>query len=212
MSNKPQKKSSNRPATKVPKKKTSLLPILAVAAVAMCVVVVFLVNGSGITKDSDDIGSKVNGSDSVVSDETQIDNNGTDSENSGAVTISSGESLVIPTADITTDAYFYPIEVDGTNMEVIAVKDSAGNIRTAFNTCQICYGSGRGYYVQSGNFLVCQNCGNRFSMDQVEIESGGCNPWPIFDKNKTVSADEISISYDFLAESERIFANWKGNY
>lgn len=212
MSNKTKKKSSNRPATKVPKKKTSLLPILAVAAVAMCVVVVFLVKGSGITKDSDDIGSKVNGSDSVVSDKTQIDNNGTDSENSGVVTIASGESLVIPTADITTDASFYPIEVDGTNMEVIAVKDSAGNIRTAFNTCQICYGSGRGYYVQSGNFLVCQNCGNRFSMDQVEIESGGCNPWPIFDKNKTVTADEISISYDFLAESERIFANWKGNY
>lgn len=193
MSNKTKKKSSNRPATKVPKKKTSLLPILAVAAVAMCVVVVFLVKGSGITKDS-------------------IDNNGTDSENSGVVTIASGESLVIPTADITTDASFYPIEVDGTNMEVIAVKDSTGNIRTAFNTCQICYGSGRGYYVQSGNFLVCQNCGNRFSMDQVEIESGGCNPWPIFDKNKTVTADEISISYDFLAESERIFANWKGNY
>lgn len=190
MSNKTQKKSSNRPATKVPKKKTSLLPILAVAAVAMCVVVVFLVKGSGGSDKSNGIGS----------------------ENSGAVTISSGESLVIPTADITTDASFYPIEVDGTNMEVIAVKDSAGNIRTAFNTCQICYGSGRGYYVQSGNFLVCQNCGNRFSMDQVEIESGGCNPWPIFDKNKTVSADEISISYDFLAESERIFANWKGNY
>lgn len=182
MSNKTKKKSSNRSATKVPKKETSILPILAVAAVVMCVVVMFLVKGSGITKDS------------------------------GVVTIASGESLVIPTADITTDASFYPIEVDGTNMEVIAVKDSAGNIRTAFNTCQICYDSGRGYYVQSGNYLVCQNCGNRFAMDQVEIESGGCNPWPIFDKSKTVTADEISISYDFLAESERIFANWKGNY
>lgn len=136
----------------------------------------------------------------------------TDRENNGAVTIASGESLVIPTADITADASFYPVEVDGINMEVIAVKDSEGNIRTAFNTCQICYGSGRGYYVQSGNYLVCQNCGNRFSMDQVEIESGGCNPWPIFDKNKTVTADEISISYDFLVESQGIFANWKINY
>lgn len=29
-------------------------------------------------------------------------------------------------------------------------------IRTAFNTCQVCYSSGKGYYVQSGNVLVCQ--------------------------------------------------------
>lgn len=190
MSNKAKQKSNNRPAAKAPQKQTNLLPFLAITAVVACVAIVFLVEGNGISNKSNDTGR----------------------ENSEAVTISSGESLVIPTADITTDASFYPIEVDGTNMEVIAVKDSAGNIRTAFNTCQICYSSGRGYYVQSGNFLVCQNCGKRFSMDQVEIESGGCNPWPIFDKNKTVTADEISISYDFLAESERIFANWKENY
>lgn len=119
---------------------------------------------------------------------------------------------MIHTADITTDASFFPVEVNGTRMEVIAVKDSEGNIRTAFNTCQVCYDSGRGYYVQSGDYLVCQNCGNRFSMDQVEIESGGCNPWPIFAENKTVTADEISISYDFLTEAQGIFANWKGKY
>lgn len=187
MSNKAKKKSSNKPEVKAPQKKTNFLPLLAVV---VCVAVVSLVKGNGNSNEGGDTGREIN----------------------GAVTISSGESLVIPTADITTDASFYPVEVDGTNMEVIAVKDSEGNIRTAFNTCQICYGSGRGYYVQSGNYLVCQNCGNRFSMDQVEIESGGCNPWPIFDKNKTVTADEISISYDFLVESQGIFANWKVNY
>ena len=48
-------------------------------------------------------------------------------------------------------------------------------------------------------------------MDQVGMESGGCNPWPIFAENKTVTADEISISYDFLVEAQGIFANWKGN-
>lgn len=204
MSNK-KKKPNYKPTAKAPQKKTKLLPILAVAAVAICAVVVFLVNGNEISKGSDDTDREDNASDTVISGETQI-------ENIGTVTIASGESLVIPTADITTDASFYPVEVDGTNMEVIAVRDSAGNIRTAFNTCQICYDSGRGYYVQSGNYLVCQNCGNRFSMDQVEIEAGGCNPWPIFDENKTVTADEISISYDFLVESQRIFANWNGNY
>ncbi|WMC92372.1 DUF2318 domain-containing protein [Kineothrix sp. MB12-C1] len=121
----------------------------------------------------------------------------------------SGEDLVIPLAEVTEDASFYPIEVDGISMEVIAVKTQDGNIRTAFNTCQICYSSGRGYYEQDGDNLVCQNCGNRFSMDRVEVEAGGCNPWPIFAENKSVTEESITIPYSFLQESEQIFANWK---
>ena len=64
--------------------------------------------------------------------------------------IEKGDSLVIKTDDLSEDAAFYPIEVDGTEMEVIAVKTSDGTIRTAFNTCQICYDSGNGYYKQEG--------------------------------------------------------------
>lgn len=206
------RKPGKKQTAKAPQKKTNFLPILAVAAVVVCIAVVLLVNRNGNSNGNGDIGREVNGADTTVSSETLNENAGADREISGALTISSGESLVIPTADITTDASFFPVEVDGTRMEVIAVKDSEGNIRTAFNTCQICYDSGRGYYVQSGNYLVCQNCGNRFSMDQVEIESGGCNPWPILAENKTVTADEISVSYDFLVEAQGIFANWKGNY
>ena len=126
--------------------------------------------------------------------------------------IAEGKSLVIPVSDISSSARFYPLEVDGTRMEVLAVTDSKGNIRTAFNTCQICYGSGRGYYVQEGNVLVCQNCGNRFTVDQIEIQSGGCNPWPIFPENKTITDDTIEISYDFLNESKEIFSNWRTQY
>lgn len=131
------------------------------------------------------------------------------SASAGSQTISEGGSLVIPVSEVSTTARFYPVEVDGTEMEIIAVEDSEGNIRTAFNTCQICYSSGRGYYVQDGDALVCQNCKNRFTVDQVEIESGGCNPWPIFPENKTVTDEFISISYEYLHEATRIFANWK---
>ena len=123
--------------------------------------------------------------------------------------ISSGESLTIPVKEISEKASFYSVEVDGTQMEVIAVKDSNGNIRTAFNTCQICYDSGNGYYKQEGDNLVCQNCGNSFTMDQVGQSAGGCNPWPILEEDKTETDSEIKISYDFLKESSDIFANWK---
>lgn len=212
MSNKAKKKSDGRPAAKAPQEKTRFLPLLAVGTAAFCVVVMFLVNRNGASDVSSAAGREINGANTAVTGETQMESGITDSGMSEAIVISSGESLVIPTADITSDASFFPVEVNGTGMEVIAVRDSDGNIRTAFNTCQICYASGRGYYVQSGNYLVCQNCGNRFSTEQVEIEAGGCNPWPIFAENKTETAEEISISYDFLAEAQGIFANWKGSH
>lgn len=120
--------------------------------------------------------------------------------------------LVIPIAYITEIATFYPVEVDGVKLEVLAVKAPDGSIRTAFNTCQVCYDSGKGYYKQDGNVLVCQNCGNRFTMDKVEMQSGGCNPVPIFADNKTVDNESITISADFLTEAKGIFANWKPQY
>lgn len=164
--------------------KTHSLPLLAAAAAALCLLTVFVTGKSGKAAEKD----------------------------SGAVVIEEGGSLVIPTADISSSVSFFPVEVDGTQMEILAVRDSDGNIRTAFNTCQICYSSGRGYYVQQGDTLVCQNCQNRFTVDQIEVYSGGCNPWPIFEEDKTVTEDSIEISYEFLAASRKIFAAWKTNY
>ena len=112
--------------------------------------------------------------------------------------IKKGGYLAIPIADLSQTASFYKADIDGTEIELVALKDSKGNLRTAFNACQVCYSSGKGYYVQDGNYLVCQNCGNSFTIDQVGIASGGCNPWPILDSDRTVTDDEIQISYDVL--------------
>jgi uncharacterized membrane protein len=117
--------------------------------------------------------------------------------------------LVIQISEVTENAVFYPVDIGGTRLEVLAVKAPDGTIRTAFNTCQVCYGSGRGFYKQQGTVLVCQNCGNRFRMSQVEVRSGGCNPVPIFPQNKMVTAQTITISKEFLKEATAIFARWK---
>ncbi|WP_059369077.1 DUF2318 domain-containing protein [Treponema endosymbiont of Eucomonympha sp.] len=117
--------------------------------------------------------------------------------------------VVIPVAEITAEAAFYPADIDGTRLEVLAVKAPDGTIRTAFNTCQVCYASGRGFYRQEGSVLVCQNCRNRFRMSQVGRQSGGCNPVPILAENKTFAGDAIIIPKDFLRRSKGIFANWK---
>ena len=117
--------------------------------------------------------------------------------------------LIINIADVNENALFFPVDIDGIRMEVLAVKTSDGVIRTAFNTCQVCYASGRGYFVQTGTLLVCQNCGNRYRMNQVERRAGGCNPVPIFPANKTVTSDSITISKEFLKQASVIFESWK---
>lgn len=114
------------------------------------------------------------------------------------VTVEKDGYLSIPIKDLSQTASFYKADLGDTEVELVALKDSNGNLRTAFNACQVCYSSGRGYYVQDGDYLVCQNCGNSFTIDQVGVLSGGCNPWPILDDDRTVTDDEIQISYDVL--------------
>ena len=124
--------------------------------------------------------------------------------------VSEKGDLIIPVAEVSNQAKFYEYKTeDGTAIEVLAVKASDGTVRTAFNTCQVCYSSGRGYYKQEGEDLVCQNCGNYFTADDVEVTKGGCNPVPIFPEYKTVDDTTITILKDHIEETKVIFENWK---
>ncbi|MDR1537967.1 MAG: DUF2318 domain-containing protein [Clostridiales bacterium] len=134
------------------------------------------------------------------------------SKSSLAAATAVDQDLVIEKDRITSTASFFSVEIEGTQMEVLAVEAPDGSIRTAFNTCQVCYASGRGYYKQEGKYLVCQNCGNSFTMDQVEVISGGCNPVPIMPENKTEDGEIITISKGYLTLAKNIFSNWKTEY
>jgi hypothetical protein len=120
-----------------------------------------------------------------------------------------GEGVVIKKKAISSAATFIPYKAGGYDMEVIAVRAADGTIRTALNTCQICYRSGRGYYKQAGGFLVCQNCGNRFKVDEVERVKGGCNPIPILESDKSDLGDAILIPRAYLEKAAPYFAVWK---
>ena len=122
---------------------------------------------------------------------------------------SSAKGVTIDKDSVIEEALFIPYRSGDTDMEVIAIRASDGTVRTAFNTCQVCFDSGYGYYEQEGDVLVCQNCGNRFGVNQVEVTKGGCNPVPIFEDQKTETDDTITISDDVLAEYKTLFSNWK---
>ena len=82
-------------------------------------------------------------------------------------TLTPAGDMKISKKDITATASFYQYRSGAVLMEVLAVRAPDGTVRTAFNTCQVCYSSGRGYYTQKGDVLVCNNCGNKFKTSQV---------------------------------------------
>ena len=118
-------------------------------------------------------------------------------------------ALVIAKAGITHQAVFFPFTSNGVKMELFAVKADDGTIRTALNTCQVCFKSGRGWYVQEGDEMVCQNCGNRFNINKIELIKNGCNPIPVTKDLKTETKATITINADVLASGEEFFKRWK---
>jgi uncharacterized membrane protein len=123
--------------------------------------------------------------------------------------IKQGGSLLIPAGELTDTARFFSAIVDGTAMEIMAVRAADGSVRTAFNTCQVCNGSPFAYFVQKGDTVECQNCGNAFPMDRVGVTAGGCNPVPITSEYRAETDGGVSIPYETLASAKPLFKVWK---
>lgn len=177
-------------------KKTKKLNNTQKIVVAVGAVVIIAIGVIFFTSDNDNA-------------KTVVQQNVAGDVNKTSETSSAGKGITITKSEVSETATFIPYQVGDTKMEVIAVKAPDGTIRTALNTCQVCYDSGRGYYVQEGEELVCQNCGNRFKISQIEKQKNGCNPVPILSEDKTEDATTITISDDLLSQSVVLFAEWK---
>lgn len=170
------------------KYKISLI-VLGIAFAAL--ISVFLFNGP----NKENTSSSNNAASSKVEEKTKVET-------------TSNTDLIILKSEVSETAKFYPYKADNVYMEVIAVKAKDGTIRTALNTCQVCYASGKGYYKQKGDALVCQNCGNVFNIDQVEKMKNGCNPVPATNEDKKDDGNNIVISKTFMQENKNLFAKW----
>ncbi|MCD7943761.1 MAG: DUF2318 domain-containing protein [Clostridia bacterium] len=144
-----------------------------------------------------------------VSENTQNAANSTeDTEDEQSSSVSDG-GIEISIAEIGTQASYYDTEIDGTTVEILAVLASDGTVHLAMNTCQVCNGSPYAYFEQDGDYFVCQNCGNRFSSDEIGLVSGGCNPVPVTEDDYTESDGIITVSESFLEENAYRFSKWK---
>lgn len=97
----------------------------------------------------------------------------------------------ISLSEITDSANFYSHEYNGKQINYFAVRGSDGEIRTAFDACDICGGS-KGYR-QSGNDMICNNCGRVFSIDDLGTKNIGGGCWPSYLSHK-IEGDYLLIN------------------
>jgi len=98
-------------------------------------------------------------------------------------------------------ARHYVFENDGIHTRFFILRSSDGVIRTAFDACDVCWRSDKGY-VQQDDYMICRNCGMSFRSTGINIIRGGCNPAPLTSR---IDGEYIVISKTDLAEGERYF-------
>lgn len=126
-----------------------------------------------------------------------------------SISLAENGDVILRAEEIGTEASYFDYDANGTTVQLFAVRASDGTVRLALNTCQVCNGSPYAYFVQDGDWFICQNCMNRFASTNVGILSGGCNPIPITDQVYTKQDGMITIPASFLDENAPLFQNWK---
>jgi uncharacterized membrane protein len=87
-------------------------------------------------------------------------------------------------------AHHYQVKADdGTMVTFFVLKSRDGVVRAAIDACDVCYKAGKGYY-QDGDFMVCENCGQRFAANRINVVKGGCNPAPL---KRVIKGDKLVI-------------------
>lgn len=111
----------------------------------------------------------------------------------GAVTVEAGV-IKIPLSEITSTVKKYDYDAQGTKVTYFAVKGTDGQVRTAFDACDVC--GGKKGYKQNGGDIICNNCGKVFRIDGLGTKNKGYGCWPSY------LSHEIKDSYVLIKTSE----------
>ena len=138
--------------------------------------------------------------------------------NSNPDTASTGGSTAVaglPTYEVSDNRISYPVAMfddgqakyyeyptdGGTVIRYFILKSFDGVVRAAFDACDVCWQAGRGYE-QSGDVMICLNCGRRFESDRINEVKGGCNPAPL---ERRIEDGKLIIDTDDLLAGRQYF-------
>ena len=110
-------------------------------------------------------------------------------------------TVKIPLTEVSETAKFYSYNAGGTTVKYFLIKAPDGTVRSALDACDVCFPYKKGYK-QTGEFMLCVNCGLKFHVSRVGLVKGGCNPHPVAN---TVQGDQVIITKDELALGVKYF-------
>lgn len=102
-------------------------------------------------------------------------------------------------------ARHFEYRFNGTTIRYFILKSSDGIVRAAFDACDVCWPAGKGY-AQTGDDMVCNNCGRHFASIRINEVKGGCNPAPL---KRTIDGDHLVIRIGDIEQGQTYF-NFKG--
>lgn len=112
------------------------------------------------------------------------------------------DEVRIPLEDVADgSAHYYSFKGDDKEIKFFIIKSGDGVVRAAFDACDVCFTAKKGY-TQDGEYMICNNCGQKFHTSQVNVVEGGCNPAPL--KRETVG-DELVIKVADILPGARFF-------
>ena len=114
----------------------------------------------------------------------------------------SGEEIIIPVVKVNDGkAHYFVFKDNSQEVKFFVVKSSDGMIRAAFDACDVCFHSKKGY-TQDGEFMICNNCGRKFHSDRINVVEGGCNPAPL---NRVESNGQLVIQVKDVLQGAKYF-------
>jgi high-affinity iron transporter len=114
------------------------------------------------------------------------------------VSIQSGEAQISTSLLGDHDLHRMAIDVDGTEVRLIAILDSSGTVHAGLDACAICGHQG---YHQDGKNVICNNCGAVIYVPTIGM-AGGCNPIHI---DFVIEGDKLHITQTALAAAAKSF-------
>jgi len=131
--------------------------------------------------------------------------------NNGGATV----AAVSSDTDASATSITYPVELfadgkarhfsykvdDSITIQYFILRSSDGIIRAAFDACDVCWPSGKGYQ-QSGDVMVCRNCGRKFASIRVNEIKGGCNPAPL---ERKIEGEKLVLQVQEIISGKKYF-------
>ena len=99
------------------------------------------------------------------------------------------------------NVHYYTASAAGKEVKFFILRSGDGVIRAAFDACDVCFPEKKGYR-QEGEFMICNNCGQKFHSSRINVVKGGCNPSPL---HREQQGDQLVIKIADVATGARYF-------